>query len=251
MKKLSQEVFFVNNMLSSAQQLTEHMDEAFTAARTIVNPPEDAPREQLDLAHTKALSASRDAINAVRRNFHAFENSNRNDETAYLHVFEGLNHFYQNSINLMANLHNLVIEYGTGNGLPKEDLRLALSAPETWSPVSVTTPAVDIKQMRDLAPKAMETNFITELFPGLAETLDLHLKNILETLEQEIIVPNTARLKPHNISAQKLHSTKYKAGVKSNVLGMTLLGDRMAGIKTDPERQAGARAGYYPPCFRG
>ena len=225
MKKLSKAVYYVNNTISSAQQLTGHLNAAFGAALILQKkfPGESTTAEpELLNKHEEFVARAQECITGLQESFHAYEQSDQKNDEALQDTLENINRFYQNSLNMMTHLHNALVDVNSTGRARQEAMRLELT--------TEATPAVHLT-----GEGPGKFTFTKQLLPGLVEMLDLHMNNIFETIEQCVIVPQADKLKEMDISVSRLGRKKYVVQTHGNMFKMILDGDRMAGISTEPD----------------
>ena len=225
MRKLSKEIYFINSIVTSAQQLTDYLDSAFAAAQeiwTAMPGQHKVDGKALKNNHDEFSAAARKHIVGINNNFLRYEKLTTKTKADEILIFEDVNKFYHAQINLMSNLHNLIVEINNTQPANKT-LRLEL------------TPFKDIPLLENSEVKKFNRFFTNDVLRKLADTLDLHLRNSLETIEICIIKPQAKKLAEKNITARRHDRHKYEANVKGDMVSMSVSGSSMSGVSTYPQ----------------
>ena len=225
MKKLSKEIYFVNNIVVAAQNLTDYLDTAFDAAQeiwTALPGNNDLVVVEIKNSHAQLMTAVRKNIDEIRENFQRYESSETKPKELKNEIFEPINKFYHNQINLMSNLHNLIVEVNNTQP-PSKTLRVDLTAPQ------------DIPSIKEAATSNLDRFFTNDVLRPLVDMLDLHVRNFLETVEICVIRPQAKRLTKGNASSRRHGRYKFEVKTKGDMLKLNLEGNSMSGISTYPQ----------------
>ena len=231
MKKLSKEIYFVNNIISSLRQINDTLNSAhFSSAKLVKALAPKAHLSNACKAQTALYKKNNALIDEFSAAYNSYENGRRQEAALLLTACRSLNDFYDNAVIIMVDTHNMLLEAALLPAPTKDSL--LLEPPEssldlTESPVPDGSSDALVKKVRE--------EFVAGEFRGRVDNLNLHLNNILETIELHVIVPHAQQFAKREVSVQILSTEKRHVKV-FGTSAMNDLGDSpLGGLSTDPK----------------